>query len=66
MIKKWKIIYYETEQKESEVYQFIETQKDRNKVKILSWLSILETKGPLLPRPYADLLKDGIHEFRIK
>lgn len=66
MLKKWKIIYYETEQKESEVYQFIEAQKDRNKIKILSWLSILETKGPLLPRPYADLLKDGIHELRIK
>lgn len=66
MPKKWKIIYYETKQNESEVYQFIETQKDRNKAKILSWLSILETKGPLLPRPYADLLKDGIHELRIK
>ena len=66
MPKNWKIIYYEAEHKESEVYQFIESQKDRNKVKILSWLSILETKGPLLPRPYADLLKDGIHELRIK
>lgn len=66
MPKKWKIIYYETEQEKSEVYQFIESQKDRNKIKILSWLSILETKGSLLPRPYADLLKDGIHELRIK
>lgn len=66
MPKNWKILYYETEQEKSEVYQFIESQKARNKVKILSWLSILETKGPLLPRPYADLLKDGIHELRIK
>jgi hypothetical protein len=22
--------------------------------------------GPTLPRPYADLLKDGIHELRIR
>ncbi len=22
--------------------------------------------GPLLPRPYADVLRDGIHELRIK
>jgi phage-related protein len=27
---------------------------------------LLETDGPNLPRPYADLLKDGIHELRIK
>jgi len=23
-------------------------------------------RGPNLPRPYADLLKDGIHELRVK
>jgi hypothetical protein len=38
----------------------------KNKAKILSWLSMLEEKGPILPRPYADLLRDGIHEIRIK
>jgi phage-related protein len=26
----------------------------------------LEIHGPNLPRPYADLLEDGIHELRIK
>lgn len=29
-------------------------------------MAILEEKGPTLPRPYADLLKEGIHELRIK
>lgn len=65
MINKWNIIYYEQNQ-ESEVFDFVESQKNSNKAKLLSWLSILEEKGPLLPRPYADILDDGIHELRIK
>lgn len=31
-----------------------------------AWISLLEEKGPQVPRPYADLLKDGIHELRIR
>ncbi len=27
---------------------------------------MLEENGPTLPRPYADILEDGIHELRIK
>jgi len=27
---------------------------------------MLEERGPVLPRPYADLLKGGIHELRFK
>ncbi len=29
-------------------------------------IAALEEKGPNLSRPYADLLKDGIHELRVK
>ena len=32
----------------------------------MSLISFLEEMGPILPRPYADLLEDGIHELRIK
>jgi hypothetical protein len=35
-------------------------------VKVLHFLELLEEMGPTLPRPYADLLEDGIHELRIK
>ena len=62
----WKVVYYEDADGVSEVYDYIEKQKPNIKAKILSWISMLEEKGPVLPRPYADLLKDGIHEFRIK
>ena len=29
-------------------------------------IELLEDKRPNVPRPYADLLEDGIHELRIK
>jgi hypothetical protein len=66
IMDKWRIIYYEDEEGYSEIFDFIDSQKNKNKAKILSWLSILEEKGPILPRPYAALLEDGIHELRIK
>ena len=62
----WKIVYYEDSNGVSQVYDFINSQKVANQSKIASWLSLLEEKGPVLPRPYADFLKDGIHELRIK
>jgi hypothetical protein len=62
----WKIIYYEDSRGTSPIYEFIKSQKVTDQAKIASWLSLLEEKGPLLPRPYADLLRNGIHELRIK
>ena len=32
----------------------------------MALIELLEDKGPNLPRPYADLLEDGVHELRIK
>ena len=65
-MSKWSIIYYETDDGKCPVENFISSRKASNKAKILSLLSFLEEKGPNLPRPYADLLEDGIHELRIK
>ena len=62
----WKIVYYEDSSGTSPVYEYINSQKVGNQAKIASWLSLLEEKGPLLTRPYADLLRNGIHELRIK
>ena len=65
MSSQWKIIYYETAEGECPIQGFINGRKEREQAKILSWLSLLEEQGPQLPRPYADLLDDGIHELRI-
>ncbi|MDP2157821.1 MAG: type II toxin-antitoxin system RelE/ParE family toxin [Nitrospirota bacterium] len=63
---KWQVLYYETVEGESPVEKFIDSRKERDQAKIFSWISLLEEQGPNLPRPYADLLTDGIHELRVK
>ncbi|MBM9499227.1 type II toxin-antitoxin system RelE/ParE family toxin [Leptospira sp. 201903071] len=67
MARKWKVYYYsESEEEESEIETFINSKDERNQAKILAWIEKLEELGPNLPRPYADILRDGIHELRIK
>ena len=66
MNKKWTVIYYETNSGQCPVTDFIDSRSKRNQAKVLSLVSFLEEKGPILPRPYADLLEDGIHELRVK
>ncbi|HBR21854.1 MAG TPA: hypothetical protein DD713_04705 [Nitrospiraceae bacterium] len=66
MSPKWPIFYYETTNDKCPIQNFIDSRKDRDQAKIFSWFSLLEQQGPILPRPYADLLTDGIHELRIK
>jgi hypothetical protein len=63
---KWHVIYYTDTKEYSEVIDFIDGRKDREKAKILALLTVLEEQGPQLPRPYADILIDGIHELRVK
>lgn len=66
MANKYKVLYYETEKQESYIKDFIDSLDILEKAKVFSWIELLEEKGALLPRPYADLLEDGIHELRIK
>jgi len=66
MASHWRILYYETKKSRCPVQEFIRLQQTRQRAKILNWIELLESEGPQLPRPYADLLDDGIHELRIK
>jgi|WetSurMetagenome_2_1015567.scaffolds.fasta_scaffold04422_6 phage-related protein len=65
-LRKWHVMYFEDSKGRSPVFEFIEQRKIREKAKVLAWLEQLERQGPNLPRPYADLLEEGIHEFRVK
>ena len=67
MSTKWKILYFtKKEDQPSEIEIFINSKDERNQAKIFAWLDKLSELGPNLPRSYADLLIDGIHELRIK
>ena len=48
------------------VKEYIDNLSFGEQAKTLAYIGLLEEKGPNLPRPYADLLEDGIHELRIK
>jgi len=64
--RRWQIIYCDERTDPCPVTEFIDRLAPRHQIKIIRFLSLLEEMGPTLPRPYADLLKDGIHELRVK
>lgn len=66
MRNRWHIVYCDEQMEPCPVTDFIDACAPKHQVKILRFLSLLEQMGPTLPRPYSDLLKDGIHELRIK
>lgn len=63
---KWNVLFYESEDGRCEVEDYLNGRKVSNKAKAFAWIQMLEEHGPQLPRPYADILRDGIHELRVK
>ena len=66
MQKKWHILFCDETEQACPVTEFINQCRPAHQVKMLRILSLLEDRGPILPRPYADILYDGIHELRIR
>jgi hypothetical protein len=66
MANEWRVYYYDNADSTSPVKDYIDALSLRERAKTLAFIGLLEANGPHLPRPYADLLKDGIHELRIK
>jgi len=62
----WKVIYYSGQDGSNLIQNYIDNLSLREQAKTLAFIRLLEENGPNLPRPYADLLEDGIHELRIK
>jgi phage-related protein len=63
---KWQAYYYTAIDGTREMAHFLDGLPANHRQKVLAWITLLEEEGPTLPRPYADLLEDGIHELRIK
>lgn len=64
MSEKWHILFCDEMEQACPVTEFINQCAPRHQVKVLRLLSLLEEQGPVLPRPYSDILYDGIHELR--
>ena len=65
MEQQWDVEFYSDEEGYCELETWILKQKESHRDKIIAWIDKLQEMGPLLPRPYADLLTDGIHELRM-
>lgn len=66
MEKQWKILFCDAEVKQCPVSDFVKSCRTEHQIKLLHFFELLEELGPNLPRPYADTLRNGIHELRIK
>ena len=66
MKAKWSVLYYSKKNGTMPVKEYIEKLSLRERAKTMAFIGLLEDRGPSLPRPYSDLLDDGIHELRIK
>jgi hypothetical protein len=58
MSDRWSVYYYEKPDGDSPVKDYIDDLSIRERVKTLAFIGLLEARGPELPRPYADLLKE--------
>ncbi len=65
MVSKWIVIFYRNDQQISEIDNYLDNLTVKQRAKVESWIAQLEENGPTLTRPYADLLRNGIHELRI-
>jgi hypothetical protein len=64
--KKWVILFCDPQIRACPVADFLESCRVEQQVKVVRILELLEELGPNLSRPYADLLRDGVHELRLK
>ncbi|MDD5219816.1 MAG: type II toxin-antitoxin system RelE/ParE family toxin [Candidatus Bipolaricaulis sp.] len=62
----WNVLHYEAEDGGCPVEDFLDRLSPKERAKVLATIALLEEKGPELCRPYADFLKDGIHELRVR
>jgi hypothetical protein len=49
-----------------QVLDFVRKHGQKFEARYFAYVDQLAEKGPTLPRPLADYLKDGIHELRLK
>lgn len=62
----WRVVHYETNTGACPVEKFLDGLSAKERTKVLAAIDLLEEEGPDLRRPYADTLKHGIHELRVR
>jgi len=61
----YEVVFYRSPRGECFTEDFLDGLPAKVRGKILRWIEALETHGPSLPRPYADVVRGKIRELRI-
>lgn len=59
------VLFYWSPRGECFAEEFLDRLPEKVRGKVLRWIEALETHGPNLPRPYADVVRGKIRELRI-
>ena len=62
----WEIIYYETQNGNCPVFEFINGLSVKMRAKAFKKLELLESLGAQIKMPYSRPMQDGVHELRIQ
>lgn len=65
-MQRYEVIFYEKENGECPVEDFISAQDVKMRAKLVGLLEVLEEKGNRLREPYSKQLEDGILKFAVK
>ncbi|MCG8429849.1 MAG: type II toxin-antitoxin system RelE/ParE family toxin [Candidatus Omnitrophica bacterium] len=60
----YQVIFYTDKHNSCPVDEFLDRLQPKVRAKVEKWIEKLETEGPNLPRPYADVLRNKIRELR--
>ena len=63
--RSYEVVFYRSPRGECFTEDFLNGLPAKVRGKILRWIEALETHGPNLPRPYADVVRGKIRELRI-
>lgn len=61
-----KVIFYKDDDGSVPIIDWLETIQAKPRAKCFDWVGRLKTFGHELHRPYADYLRDGVYELRVR
>lgn len=59
------LIFYLSQREDSPIDEFLDSLGHKPRAKVERFMGQLQTNGPDLPRPYADVLRGKIRELRV-
>lgn len=65
-MSQYKARFYRDEKGRSEALDYFHGMPKKHRAKAAKWIRLLESEGPNLPRPYADILSSPVRELRPK